>query len=181
MQSHFTLRKETMALNWRRAFLKQAISDLRVATEMAKRENVEDCHRIRYLQMAAEKFAKGFQTSGQNQPPTIHPVFDRFVRTLRNNPRRFKGLSEIVAAKPLWNRTQYLKRIVRNATRLVNLIPKKSGGPNSEYPWLARDNQGNETVAVPCEFKFGVPYDISYSHLLEFLNLCERAAQGEII
>jgi hypothetical protein len=169
-----------MCPDWRRAFLKQAVSDLRVAIRIARSPDTEDCHKIRYIQMAAEKFAKGFLTKGNIQPQAVHESFGRFVLALKNNARHFKAISDLIAIGPSWNRERYFKKLRENAYNLESLIPKGDvHRPNSEYPWLARDKRGSETVQVPSEYSFGVPYDISFTHVLEFLRNCESAALAE--
>jgi len=47
--------------DWARAYAKQALSDLDVR-EILVRGNTEKCHRLHFLQMAAEKTCKAYLT-----------------------------------------------------------------------------------------------------------------------
>jgi hypothetical protein len=48
--------------NWARAYAKQALSDLDARDELAIR-GVQKCHRLHFLQMAAEKICKAHLAS----------------------------------------------------------------------------------------------------------------------
>jgi len=134
--------------DWATAFALQALSDLR-AREMLVSSNAEKCHRLHFLQMAAEKTCKAhlIQANGNDSVRKSHayvanvlPVIARHFYSIANNENRMAQ----------WE----VEQIKRLAHEIELLCPACDEGStredNSEYPWL--DAQG--TLQVPCQYNF---------------------------
>ena len=105
------------------------------------------CQQLHYLQMAAEKLAKGFLCSptSRTPPPRVHGAIVRFVRTAKRqsqmrqafgmNARQFRA---------------YVDRLLPLAREIERLAPTgASDRPNPEYPW-----QRDEVVVSPLSHSF---------------------------
>jgi hypothetical protein len=133
---------------WARGYALQALSDLRVR-EILVTAKAEKCHRLHFLQMAAEKACKAFLTiaSGHGNVRKSHayvagtlPTIARHFYGTLNDNNRIKG----------WE----LLEITRLAREIQVLAPACDGGDlredNSEYPW----EDGNGNICVPCDYSF---------------------------
>jgi hypothetical protein len=137
-------------MTWRDAFLRQARSDFAVWQKLGT-PGVEYSHRLHYLQMVAEKSAKGLlcdPTSAAPPAPT-HSAFVRLLQVLKTRPeiRRQLGYTDAAVFK------RYLDSLLDLAAKIEDLAPSAAGfaRPNPEYPW--RDVNSGE-IAVPFEFRF---------------------------
>ena len=121
-------------MDWREAFLLQARSDFAVLIKLNK-SAVEDCHRLHYLQMAAEKLGKAMLSRpGSMLPPvTTHAAFARMLQVLKSSPevRRHLGFNDPAIFK------RYIDSLLPLAERIERLAPALAGmkQPNPEYPW----------------------------------------------
>jgi hypothetical protein len=134
--------------NWSRAYALQALSDLR-AREALLEADVDRCHRLHFLQMAAEKTCKA-HLSDANENDDVKRSHAYIRKVLPVIAREFYpklGRSEKISG---WQ----LEQLRRLAAEVEVLAPACDAGDarndNTEYPWL--DAQG--TVQVPCEYKF---------------------------
>ncbi len=137
-----------MPHDWRSAFLTQARSDYRVYQRLLELANIEQCHRLHYLQMATEKLAKAFLTDGTRMPRTVHSAFVRFLQLAKQkqNARVRKTLR-----MPSGQFRAFLDGLLTTGQAIEHLVPEGSGQRiNVEYPWQGPDH----TVSVPAESTF---------------------------
>jgi hypothetical protein len=135
-------------MTWRDAFLRQARSDYAVWQKLGT-PGVEYSHRLHYLQMVAEKLAKGLLCDpGSATPPApTHAAFVRLLQVLKTRPeiRRQLGYTDASVFK------RFLDSLLDLGAKIEGLAPSAAGfaHPNPEYPW--RDsNSGNRCpVRVP--------------------------------
>lgn len=134
--------------NWSRAYARQALSDLQ-ARDVLANSQVDRCHRLHFLQMAAEKTCKAHLSfeDGNRDVKRSHAYVRQVLPIIaRNSYSEFHG----GAALPAWQ----LSDIRRLASEIEVLAPACDAGDvrydNSEYPWL--DARG--LVQIPCDYKF---------------------------
>jgi hypothetical protein len=133
--------------DWARAYAKQALSDLD-AREKLERTGAHKCHRLHFLQMAAEKLCKAYLTTsnGHENVRKTHAYIERNLPLIARNFYRGANNSRI----PAWE----ISEIRKIARQVEVLAPACDDGgtrqDNSEYPW--EDAQGN--VRVPSEYNF---------------------------
>jgi hypothetical protein len=133
---------------WAKGFARQALSDLGVREELVISKS-EKCHRLHFLQMAAEKASKAYLIAG-NGHDNVKNSHAYVGRTLPMIARDFYGKlnddNEIAA----WQ----VQAIRRYASEIQLLAPALTNGDarkdNSEYPW--EDAKG--AVCIPCEYSF---------------------------
>ncbi|MCX7014538.1 MAG: hypothetical protein NTW86_18640 [Candidatus Sumerlaeota bacterium] len=173
-----------MSWNWRTGLLAQALSDYRVFLCLgAMMDEVEMCHRLHYLQMAAEKLAKGLLSSGTTPPKLDHSAFKSFVL----EADKFVALSR---ACNFGDDTKafkrFLKRLTPVAKRIASLAPEGVGAPNPEYPWeerlLGEHNGIQVQVHVPSleswsDWRPDLPEIVE---TLGFLKGCFQAVEAEL-
>ncbi|MGB2606477.1 MAG: hypothetical protein WBC78_22935 [Candidatus Sulfotelmatobacter sp.] len=133
--------------DWARAYAKQALSDLD-AREKLERAGAHKCHRLHFLQMAAEKLCKAYLTTsnGHENIRKTHAYIERNLPLIARNFYRGANNSRI----PAWEISE-IRRIARQVELLAPACD--DGGTrqdNSEYPW--EEAQGN--VRVPSEYNF---------------------------
>jgi hypothetical protein len=146
------------------AYRRQAQSDFRVYELLAgeKRADVPECHALHYLQMATEKIAKAaflaLQVEGFDK--YSHVAFSELRRHLKR-----RDLAPKLAFRSFRSYRAFLKRAGSLFRRIDELSPavgpQQPGGgpkegPNSEYPWRARDDAGQVVWHVPAEHSFGL-------------------------
>jgi hypothetical protein len=133
---------------WARGYALQALSDLRVREKLVD-ANVEKCHRLHFLQMAAEKVCKAHlaAASGHDNLRKSHAyVSDTLPTIARVYYAKINDNNEISA----WEISE-----VRCLAREIQMLASacKDGGireDNSEYPW--KDAKGN--IRIPCKYSF---------------------------
>lgn len=135
-------------LMWSRAFASQALSDLGMR-ELLARSGAAKCHRLHFLQMAAEKLCKAFliRTNGYAAFRFTHGVVE-------------KSLPLVVLSRLA--KEHYSSRVLKarlKAVRVygheIDLLSPASDAAgiredNCEYPWLA----GAGIVLVPHRYSF---------------------------
>jgi tRNA nucleotidyltransferase/poly(A) polymerase len=133
---------------WAKGYALQALSDLR-AREALVKANAEKCHRLHFLQMAAEKACKAHLTiaSGHDSVRRSHAYIARILPMIaRQYYTKLNDNNEISR----WE-VEAIKRLARE---IQVLAPACSEGDlredNSEYPWA--DSKGE--VCIPCEYSF---------------------------
>lgn len=134
-------------MNWRQAFLEQARSDNAVR-KLLNDQGKEYSHQLHYLQMTAEKLAKGYE-SDPDPPRKTHKALVRTLQTIRKWPPIRKQLGCRCEADV----HAFIKSVLPLAERLERLAPALAGpnGPNPEYPW--KDGFSGE-IRVPASFEF---------------------------
>jgi hypothetical protein len=138
-------------MNWRDGFLQQARSDFAMLNKLGADAAIPHCHRLHYLQMAAEKLSKAMLHHPQAKEPPVftHAAFRRMLQILKSRPdvRRRLGFADSAAFK------QYIDSLLPMADKIEDLAPAIAGAsqPNAEYPW--RDSATGRIV-VPASFDF---------------------------
>ena len=111
--------------------------------------SVDRCHRLHFLQMAAEKTCKA-HLSAENGNRDVKRTHAYVRQVLPVIARVFYSRAIGGSSIPIWQ----LQEIRRLASEVEILAPASNSGEvrndNSEYPWL--DAQG--VVQIPCEYKF---------------------------
>jgi hypothetical protein len=133
---------------WAKAYALQALSDLNARDQLAS-ANAEKCHRLHFLQMAAEKTCKAhlIKRNGHESVRRSHAYVSK------NLP---------IIAKVFYAQTnsdnQVAKWQVAEITRIAHeievLAPACDDGEvredNSEYPWI----NGQGEIVTPCNYNF---------------------------
>jgi hypothetical protein len=156
--------------DWARGYAKQALSDLD-AREKLVRADAHKCHRLHFVQMAAEKACKAHLTiaNGHDNVRRTHayvarnlPIIARHFYAVINDDNRISH----------WE----IAEIRRLAREIEVLAPACDDGnvreDNTEYPWL--DGAGN--VRVPCEYGFPNIDDHSRA-IVRLIRLIRAAAE----
>ena len=156
---------------WARSYAIQALSDLR-AREALVQANGEKCHRLHFLQMAAEKTCKAHLTrvNGHDKVRKSHayvarnlPIIARHFYAVINDDNRIAR----------WE----ISEIRRLAREIELLAPACDDGDlrkdNSEYPW--EDARGG--ICTPCEYNFPNIDDGSRT-IVRMIRLIRTAAES---
>lgn len=156
---------------WARGYARQALSDLR-ARETLVNANAEKCHRLHFLQMAAEKTCKAYLTAASGHVH-VRKSHAYIAGTLPIIARQFYGtLNENNPIK-----TWEISEITRLAREIQVLAPACDEGDlredNSEYPW--EDAKGN--VSIPCEYTFP-NIDDGNRAIIRLIRLIRTAAES---
>ena len=134
--------------DWAKGYARQALSDLH-ARETLARASSEKCHRLHFLQMAAEKACKA-HLSMANGHENVRRTHACIARNLPLMARHFYSVLNDNSQLSQWE----VSEIRRMAHEIEILAPACDGGDvredNSEYPWA--DAQGN--IRTPCEYNF---------------------------
>lgn len=155
---------------WARGYARQALSDL-AACEVLVAARVNKCHRLHYLQMAAEKTCKAYltATNGHDQVRKTHAYVALVLPVVA---RQFYALMNDGNPMAAWELSQV--RIL--AREIEVLAPACDDGDvredNTEYPWKG----GNGEIQIPCEHTFpGV--DDSSKMIVRLVRLIYTAAE----
>lgn len=153
---------------WRVAYAKQAIADLRTREKLLEHPDLPDCQQLHFLQMACEKLCKAY-LCGQGVDP----------ETLRSSHAYISGPLPIIArqqfaqeARKVQTDRTWVIQALRALPRKIELLAPAvhDGGrqpANCEYPWVGPD----AAVRVPCEHNFGLDllHEKAGRHLLKIL------------
>ncbi len=114
----------------------QARSDLSVLL-LLRRNGVDPCHQLHYLQMVTEKLAKGYFWRSGDPPPKNHAAFVQFMRSLGGvPPTRQAQLATIFEFKAFNTMQDWMCAVLPLVYDLERLAPALArDGPNPEYPW----------------------------------------------
>jgi hypothetical protein len=135
--------------DWAQAYAKQALSDLNARERLAE-AGVHKCHRLHFLQMAAEKVCKAYLTT-QNGHENVRKSHAYVERNLPIIARSFYAISTTTNNQITRWEISEIRRISREIQVLAPACD--DGGTredNSEYPW----KDGNGSVRTPCEYAF---------------------------
>ena len=156
---------------WARGFALQALSDLR-ARETLVNANVEKCHRLHFLQMAAEKACKAYLNagSGHDRVKKSHACIERTLPMIaRDYYSKLNDNNQI--------RGWEISEIRRIAHEIQVLAPACNDGDlredNSEYPW--EDARGN--ICIPCEYSFP-NLDDGNRNIIRLIRLIRTASES---
>jgi len=159
---------------WARAYAKQAMSDLE-AREILVSGCAQKCHRLHFLQMAAEKVCKAYLTiaNGHECVKKKHtyvkrnlPIIARQFYSFLNNKNSISKW-EISEIRRLSNEIEVLAPACDHANYRQD---------NSEYPWI--DGKGN--IKIPCEHNFPYINDSSRS-IIRLIKLIRTASESYAI
>ena len=157
--------------DWARGYARQALSDLGVR-ETLVRANAHKCHRLHFLQMAAEKACKAHLTIA-NGHENVRRTHAYVARNLPTIARYFYPLVNDNNAISRWE----ISQIRRLAQEIEVLAPACDDGDvredNSEYPWL----DGRGEVQTPCEYNFPNIDDGSRT-VVRLIRLIRTAAES---
>lgn len=146
-------------MTWKQAFRKQAKSDYDVFRLLNNNQNLPVCHSLHYLQMTMEKIAKSFFCdNSNNRPAATHHFAERLVNTLRTNVgfRNYCGFQNSKDSYSSWLQSMY--PLTHDIEMLapgwrhpnVEFLPNECKLPNSEYPWMPKDNE----IIAPVDYDF---------------------------
>ena len=155
---------------WARSYARQALSDLD-AREALVKANVEKCHRLHFLQMAAEKVCKAYltTTNGHDHVRKSHAYVER------NLPIIARQFYAVVSRNriPRWE----ISEIRRLAHEIEVLAPACDGGErrrdNTEYPWEGARGE----IRTPCEYNFP-NIDDGNRRIIRLMRLIRTAAES---
>lgn len=157
--------------DWARAYARQALSDLDTR-EVLARAGAHKCHRLHFLQMAAEKTCKAHLTT-QNQHANVRKTHAYVERNLPLIARIFYGNVNDDSQIARWE----ISEIRRISHEIQVLAPACDDGgtraDNSEYPW----EDGNGNVRTPCEYNFPNIDDGSRT-IVRLIRLIRTAAEA---
>jgi len=162
---------EAIDVSWARGYARQALSDLRIREVLAA-ENAEKCHRLHFLQMAAEKACKAHLVS-QNGHENVRKSHAYIAKNLPLIARHFYSLGNSNASIAQWEIEQ-----IRVLAREIELLaPACDDGDhrrdNSEYPWEGSDGE----IRTPCEYSFPTIDDGDRS-IVRLIRLIRTAAEA---
>jgi hypothetical protein len=159
-------------VSWRAAFLRQAASDEAVR-RLLDRAGVEWCHGLHYLQMVAEKLAKGLLATASDPPPPppTHQAFVRLLQIAKNRPdvRRRLGYRDTASF------LAFVDSLLPLAAKIEALAPSAAGmgRPNPEYPW--RDPTTATSIA-PADYPFN-DFDARSPQMRKLASLMEQLSR----
>lgn len=141
-----------MKLGWDRAFALQAKSDLDMLRALLRLRDVPACHRLHYLQMAAEKASKSFVTPPTGPPAYSHRALVKFIRgEAKMNPSLMRSVGFAFDKKAAY--LAYLRSLEPIAAGIEALAPAVSPPEeNTEYPWV--DSAGE--IVVPALHRYAL-------------------------
>jgi hypothetical protein len=142
---------------WAVAFAVQARSDLDAYSVLTRQEELPQCHRLHYLQMACEKASKAYELrygTSSERTLTSHVVI------AHNLPLIFRAYYGDTFGKRLHRYSPLLEKVKSLARDIELLAPAPADGmrrpDNSEYPW--RDALGQ--TRIPALHRFPVADDL---------------------
>jgi len=158
--------------DWARGYARQALSDLeaREALIADPRARAKKCHRLHFLQMAAEKACKAhlIKTSGRDNVRKSHAYVAKTLPTIARNFYAAMNDSNEIAR---WE----LSKIRHLAREIEVLAPACDHGDvrmdNSEYPWQGPKGE----VCIPCEYSFPNIDDFEDKTLTRLIKLIRKA------
>jgi hypothetical protein len=159
--------------DWARAYAKQSRSDFRLYSKvMSVSSDIEECHRLHYLQMACEKIAKAYRFRDTLTPIeellTSHVAFSKFIENLLKSAvirHDYQGKD----AK-LRRESQFFRNLAREVEKLAPAVDRVATPQNAEYPW-----EDAEQIIVPSEYGYPNLVLLKDPGGRNFLKLIEKA------
>ncbi|MGA7217916.1 MAG: hypothetical protein WBX38_06355 [Candidatus Sulfotelmatobacter sp.] len=158
--------------DWARAFAKQALCDLD-AREKLTRAEAHKCHRLLFLQMAAEKVCKAYLTIGGGHG-NVSNTHGYVAKHLPRIAVYFQGIGGNQMTN--WER-HAIERLAAEIQVAAPACRDDNREDNCEYPW--EDAQG--AVRVPCEHNFPKIDDSSRNNaIVKLIRLIRTAAESYV-
>jgi hypothetical protein len=155
--------------DWARGYAKQSLSDLD-AREALVRARIVKCHRLHFLQMAAEKACKAYLIAGGKKVKKRHDVVEKYLPQLARHFYSLENQNNNIAQ---WELSQ-IKALAREIEALAPACDHgDSRRDNSEYPW----ENAQRRVVVPCEYSFA-RIDDGNRTIVRLIRLIRRAAES---
>jgi hypothetical protein len=159
--------------DWARAFAKQALCDLD-ARENLERANARKCHRLLFLQMAAEKVCKAHLTIG-NRHENVSNTHGYVAKHLPRIAVYFYSTGGNRLAE--WER-RAIENLAHEIQVAAPACKDDNREDNCEYPW--EDGQG--TVRVPCEYNFPkIDDSIRNKAIVKLIRLIRAASESYLV
>ncbi len=156
---------------WARSYARQALSDLRARDALVTGE-ADKCHRLHFLQMAAEKACKAYLVTA-NGHENVRKAHAYVAKILPVIARHFYSMSNDDNQIKRWE----IERIRGLAREIELLAPACDDGDarrdNSEYPWEGARGE----VYTPCDYNFPNIDDGSRS-IVRLIKLIRTAAES---
>ena len=154
-------------MNWRQAYFRQAESDYSVFADL-NNPRQPLCHRLHYLQMAAEKLAKSFMYADTAPPERMtHRVLVSFLKLSKGRPeiRDAMGYSNNYPAY-----VSYVDSLLATAEHVEQLAPVGTDCKtlNAEYPW---QKSASDPVTCPCLYEYP---EFPMTDMTRFMALVSR-------
>ena len=173
--------KESGQMTEHEAYLRQARSDFAVFQLLLEqdRDIVPACHSLHYLQMATEKLAKAVAIVSEVRgfDKYSHVAFSLLQNLLcRADVARKLGWGDFKAYQSFLKNSTPVFRAVDELSPSVGLGLPGGGskeGPNSQYPWRARDSHGTFVWCVPAEHSFRLTEQLrsgNAAQVIQFVN-----------
>jgi len=150
---------------------RQARSDYAILAILRK-NGVEACHQLHYLQMVTEKLAKAYFWGSGKPSAKSHAGFVQFMRILGQIPRsKRKQVADIFEFRRFKDFRQWTRSVLPLAYALERLAPALANdGPNTEYPWPQA-----APAEAPATFDFDIWKDLAETgsgrHLLKIIGV----------
>jgi hypothetical protein len=150
----------------------QSQSDFRVYLGFLP--EVEDCHRLHYLQMACEKIAKAYRLRDTRialeEEMRSHIAFSLFIENLLESPQiKERYRSQSAKLREVRRRA---RAFAREIEKLAPAVDREQSPANAEYPW----SDGHE-VQIPCRYHYPVLILLKEPSGREFLQLIRAAIE----
>lgn len=135
------------------AFAEQSQSDFRIFENSL--EDVEECHRLHFLQMACEKIAKAYRLRDiallEEAELYSHVAFTKFIQTILKSPqiKELYTSSDGRRQKRRRNMERYARPLAEKIEKLAPAVDRGQTPANVEYPWVE-----GESVYIPCRYPF---------------------------
>jgi len=158
---------------WADTFAMQSRSDFQVYLKLPA--EVEDCHKLHYLQMAGEKIAKAYRLRdtqvGLEDAMKSHVAFSQFASsmlTMSRGRERYRG-------KDAWlqQTVRRVRGLAREIEKLAPSVDRQQSPANAEYPWAE-----GESIIAPCRYAFPAAAALREPGGVEFLRLLQEAIDG---
>jgi hypothetical protein len=160
--------------DWATAYAKQALSDLDAREKLAL-AGAHKCHRLHFLQMAAEKVCKAHLTSA-NGHENVRKTHAYIEKNLPIIARLFCSTANDDNVMAQWE-TREIKRIAGEIQVLAPACDGEGSRPdNSEYPW----QDGHGDVRTPSEYKFPNIDDESRT-IIRLIRLIRTASESYVV
>ena len=141
--------------------------------QLMRREGIEPCQQLHYLQMVTEKLGKAYFWRSGNPPRKSHASFVRFLQALDN--RRGADRSRIAKLFDFGRPEDFenwIPTITPLAYDLERLAPALAGdnGPNAEYPWPR-----TAPTEAPARYTFAVWAQLTTGRGRQLLGVIDTA------
>jgi hypothetical protein len=138
---------------WRIAYAKQALADLRAREMLLEHPELPDCQQLHFLQMACEKLCKAYLCGQGADPQTLRGSHAYISRPLPIIARQqFAQESRRIHTDSTWV-IGAIRALARKIELLAPAVNDAGRQPaNCEYPWEGPDG----TVRVPAEHNFAL-------------------------